>query len=204
MDSLNNYQTQYLQGIFKTAMQGSVAALSKMLAREVCHGKEKISITKVDQPLTHGLKAKTELTVLTTPLMGDLPGRSYLVLNSLEVDSVLTHSKFNNDPSNTLMRDALLLELDNILCASFITVLSEKLSVQIFGNVPQLQRTDLKNFNDSVNNYNPDPGVAIAYQSHFTLLNYPDFSPAFIWKVSQNILNSHLQFSRPNSTENIL
>lgn len=82
--------------------------------------------------------------VLTTEIKGDLPGVSFLVIDSESIDELgdraLPPSMRNLPPEHLPeMRKEMLLELDNIVTAAVVTRLADLLSVNIHGSVPKAE-----------------------------------------------------------------
>ncbi len=87
------------------------------------------------------ISAKDHLFILITDFMGEVLADSFLIFNSPNAQQ--TADTMFGKACGEQMRDAALLELDNILAASVATKFSDILNKDIKGDVPQLER---KNF----------------------------------------------------------
>ena len=88
------------------------------------------------------ISAQDHLFILLTEFKGEIPAESFLILNP--ASALATAGLMYPQPNlSDTMRDAILLELDNILSASVATKFADILGKDMKGDVPQLIR---KNF----------------------------------------------------------
>lgn len=122
--------------------------------------------------------------LLTTNILGDINGKSYLVLNDTEVEKFvgtnIPDSIKNNDVEKSKMTDALLLEIDNIITASVVTQFSNILRFKMYGGVPMLDTFQQDQLNTHLNDSNPDQCNVMYFNSRFITKNL-DINPEFIW-----------------------
>lgn len=137
------------------------------------------------------------LTLLTTAVIGDLHGKSYLIFNSEETheiyDSCLPESiKHNADDS---LKDAIVLEIDNIISAAVITEISNELNLKIFGDVPELRKLskeDLQNYLNMEFSVKQEysNNMCLWIDSHFIFENKHKLNPNFIWRLNDKFIEA--------------
>ena len=76
-----------------------------------------------------------EHTVISTPLIGDIEGMSYLILNPYDQDYVSQHRTVQTER----LRESFTREICNIISANVVSHLSANLSCQLYGGVPQIE-----------------------------------------------------------------
>ena len=162
--------------------------------------KEKVSIKSTDvqiQPLSSiksllSKEGNTEITLLTTEIMGDLGGVCYLIFSKAEVDRILEislpESILNDKDKLAVMGDAILLEMDNIIVASVVTQLANFLNYQMYGNVPVLSRTMPNGFTQIFESANKNTDFFLYFKSEFSTEGL-DINPDFIWLLDDKFVD---------------
>jgi chemotaxis protein CheY-P-specific phosphatase CheC len=126
-----------------------------------------------------------ELFVLTTQLMGDLAGKSYLILDfsaSQEIKASMGHLTRE-------LHEAALLEIDNIVSAAVISDLSNALGIELYGDVPHLQKIHSSQLRHFMQSEGKNNGPMIFAKATFTINGTEKIGSQFIWKLSSNILD---------------
>ena len=126
-----------------------------------------------------------ELFVLTTQLMGDLAGKSYLILNfnaSQEIKASMGHLTRE-------LHEAALLEIDNIVSASVISDLSNALGIELYGDVPHLTKIPSSQLRQFLQSEGRDSEQMIFAKATFHINSTEKICSQFIWKLSSNILD---------------
>ena len=132
------------------------------------------------------------LYVLTTQLIGEVNGKSYLVMTEKECNALVRALHKNQLPEEDSLKEAFLLELDNIISASVISALSDALKIEIYGDVPQVKKMPsaaLRNF-ISTDKDPKETASMLVTRTLFTLDKIQEVSPLFIWKLSPSILEA--------------
>lgn len=135
--------------------------------------------------------------ILITDIIGQLPGKSYLVFNEVETkelyDTCLPPKKEGSDRSE--MENAILLEIDNMLAAAVITKFSNHLNAKIFGGVPSLYSSDVNNLENFIKddlkkaNFNTEGAtVFISTNTKFKFEHNDEMTPEFIWIMPKEFL----------------
>lgn len=129
-------------------------------------------------------QSEEQLYVLTTELMGELKGSCYLIFSKDEVTELikvaLPAGIRNNPEKLSVMKEAVLLEVDNIISASVITQLSNILKFKIFGGVPKLSIMKGSEVNATINNGLLPDKMLIGFRAEFNSIK-SQFSPEFFW-----------------------
>jgi chemotaxis protein CheY-P-specific phosphatase CheC len=130
---------------------------------------------------------KGDLLVLITEIIGDLFGKSYLIFNEKEGNDV-----FGMVAGATMadsMKEAMLMEIDNIISASVIAELSEALKISIYGDVPKLEKMEGNKLQEYVSAEveSGDPTSVILTNTTFHFGHSQEIHPQFIWKLSTKI-----------------
>lgn len=133
-----------------------------------------------------------EIIVLVTKLIGDLTGKSYLILNADETTEIVKITSQTFGFVSHQLNDALLMEIDNIISASVISELSNNLKLEVYGDVPMLKRMraeELENFMEREVE-GMDRSAMILSNTTFQFNVSERVHPQFLWKLSSKIFES--------------
>lgn len=133
-----------------------------------------------------------EIIVLVTKLIGDLTGKSYLILNADETSEIVKITSQTFGFVSHQLNDALLMEIDNIISASVISELSNNLKLEVYGDVPMLKRMkaeELENFMEREVE-GMDRSAMILSNTTFQFNVSERVHPQFLWKLSSKIFES--------------
>ena len=165
----------------------AATSFTKFIGKEVKITNTKSFIIRHTDDFSYVSEETGNLFVLVTEIIGDLFGKSYLIFNDKESKDV-----FNMAANGSLaesMKEAMLMEIDNIISASVISELSDALKISIYGDVPRLEKlegTQLQEF-ISVEDDNTDPTSVILTNTTFQFGHNQEIHPQFIWKLSTKI-----------------
>ncbi len=194
MSYLNNEEkkiaVRLLTDGYKKAAE-SFAAITKHPVRIL---PTKVEITNDGVQSFKNFKNDEELIVITTTIIGEHNGISYLILNEMEAEEIYKSCMpYNHEKASRVMEtEALLKELDNILSAAVITEFSNFLDTMIFGDVPLLTRTNQLSMREIMMENNKGDIKLIEYymiaDTQFVFDNNSKLSPQFIWKLSESFM----------------
>jgi len=148
----------------------------------VCFGQSKLKLPEA--------RSTRGQYIMTTNVVGELAGRSFLVLNEEEAQEVFLStmplSKLDDGIKKELLR-----EIDNILSAAVITQLSNYLGIKIYGDVPKIefvqgQEVDNHIFYSGVEN---TKSIFLIAHSSFIINDRCHLRPCFIWQLDESIIN---------------
>jgi chemotaxis protein CheY-P-specific phosphatase CheC len=138
-------------------------------------------------------KSGENIHLLTTEVMGDLPGICYLVFSEEEANKLreiaLSVEIRSNPEFMAEMKDAIMLEVDNIISASVITEFSNILNHKIYGNVPSLRLVDENELKQLVTGNLKKDLFIINFKTQFMSSNV-NFCPEFVWLFDRKFVNS--------------
>jgi chemotaxis protein CheY-P-specific phosphatase CheC len=91
--------------------------------------------------------------------------------------------------ANAALREAFLMEIDNIISASVISEISNTLKLDIYGDVPQLSKIHARDLQEFLigKTMTDEPSSMILTNTTFLLDSKEKVHPQFIWKLSSKI-----------------
>ena len=141
MNALSPSQRRTVQHLMNTGLVHAAHSFSQMVNREVTVEASNLVIARV-ATADAIIYQPGDTTLLVTDIVGEVGGRSYLLFS--EPAGATLQRAFLPTVSDThqcsVMGEAFLKEIDNIVSAAMITKLSEALDLRIFGGVPHLLR----------------------------------------------------------------
>ena len=142
LDSLEQEEYTLIQNIIELSIKKSVNSLSKLIEEDVSLLELEFEEILNIQQLSSLIVSEQTYYILTSQIVGELSAESFLIINQ-ENAQLFWEIMLKHHPEKTNeMKDALLLEIDNILTASGVIVLSELLNIKIYGDVPNLRLLD--------------------------------------------------------------
>jgi len=135
-------------------------------------------------------EGKDEVYVLITHLMGDFPGKSYLIITQEEAEEIFKSVFASKDRLDQSLQDALLLEIDNILSASVISAVSNEMNALVYGDVPKLKKMHSDELSEFLNSNEAHENNSIVYSNAiFKFDNREKIHPQFIWNLSARVFD---------------
>ncbi|WKN41384.1 chemotaxis protein CheC [Tunicatimonas pelagia] len=193
MSILTLPEKQLAQEIIEAGYVSAARSFSGVAQQQVMIETSGITISKFTEKY-FSIKEKGNLTLITTKIIGDIQGESFLLLTESERQAMFnTCLPPGGSPEERhTMQEAILKELDNIISAAVITEASNVLQVNIYGDVPKLvegtaeeiQLTVLSNFTDSV-----DSNIFLFANTRFSFEQNTALQPRFFWKFHQNFVD---------------
>jgi chemotaxis protein CheY-P-specific phosphatase CheC len=178
---------EYLEHVMKLGFDRAARSFAKFLGAQTKNGMTPaaFSVDHISESIPK--HADDQVYVLITQVIGDFTGKSYLIFSEAESKTLLDRIKPRSQDSQ--YREAVMLEIDNIISASFIAELADALGAEIYGDIPQLK----KMASDEVEKFihadweNIDPSKLVFAQTRFEVEN-TNLHPAFIWQLSPKML----------------
>lgn len=194
--NISPQEENYIKETVEAGFKKAATAFSALAKKEV--SMESLVIKYLESPnqLEHLLPIADTLVVLTTDMIGELKGKSYLVLSEEESHKVVAAcSPMKLAPGTHELSEALLLEVDNILSASVITEISNRLNLKIYGDIPHLRKSSTPEAlellkKDFLQYQNSQQELLLVSSTHFHFKNEVHLRPQFIWKFNQGLLDS--------------
>ncbi len=199
MKKLDTNELLIAQGLVKRGLLKAAESLSFFM-------KEDLEINdlnfKIDENITWPNKTGENIHLLTTEVMGELPGVCYLVFSECEANKLreitLSVEIRNNPELVAEMNDAIMLEVDNIISASVITEFSNILKKKIYGNVPRLELVNENGLKSLLNEKMSKDMYSINFKAQFISSNI-NFSPEFVWLFDYKFLDSIKSLASENN-----
>ncbi len=188
MEKTGMNQEDFVSKLMKNGFERAADSFSRMINNKVIGSNSKTKVISNKKDEDHLPKESGEVYVLTTSMIGQLSGKSYLILN-LEECHEIYRSIFQNKKLDEAMLEAILLELDNIVSAAVISELVDVLQMEVFGDVPALKKIDAAKLKDYLaTDYRKDePTSMIVSTTTFVIGDRNKINPQFIWKLSPKI-----------------
>ncbi|MES2760885.1 MAG: hypothetical protein V4677_01710 [Bacteroidota bacterium] len=153
---------------------------------------------KINEEIDWPTKTGENIHLLTTEVMGELPGVCYLIFSEEEANKlreIALSAEIRNNPELVAeMNDAIMLEVDNIISASVITEFSNILKQKIYGNVPNLVIVNETQLKSLLNAKLDGDMYIINFKTQFMSSNL-NFSPEFVWLFGNKFLDSIKQLA---------
>lgn len=196
---MNTFSTQeclVAQSVINKGLQNASKALSLLIKEDIRASyieAEDISIGKSSSLILNTIPNST-LYLLTTEVMGELKGSCCLVFTEQEA-AILRETMLPPSiaPSSTIyeeMKDAILLEADNIIAAAVITEFANLLNKKMYGNVPHLSILSNEGFKSFIHKtYSNNKSYVINFKTFFSGAQ-KSFKPFFLWFLEESFIES--------------
>lgn len=124
---------------------------------------------------------------LISVLKGDLRGKCYLNLSSQDADVLTSIALPEVYRQNKEMKEGILLELDNILTAAVVSILSNAFKLDTFAYVPKMYIFKSDELNQWLWEDYKEEKLALHFSTGFKIESH-DIHPEFIWVLDENII----------------
>jgi chemotaxis protein CheY-P-specific phosphatase CheC len=177
----------YLIHIMNAGFDKAANSFSRLVNRQVRIINSQSVLIRHEDDFSCISEEQGDLYVLITQIIGDISGKSFLIFNEEESQEIFR--LMNTSVTNAALRDAFLLELDNIISASVISEISNKLNLDVYGDVPQLSKIHARDLQEFLigKTMTDEPSSMILTNTTFLLDQKDKVHPQFIWKLSSKI-----------------
>jgi chemotaxis protein CheY-P-specific phosphatase CheC len=180
-----NTKEHFILNIMRAGFDRAAAALSMIIDKPVEVSKVELTFPR-DMAGTIIAEEAGDLIVLTTRLMGDIHGKSYLIFNTEESNEIGAAI----GQASSMLHEAALLEIDNIVSAAIISDLSNALAVEVYGDVPHLLKIHAGDLYQFFQNEAKEGDAQMFFTKATFLINHNEkIHPQFIWRLSTKIFN---------------
>lgn len=178
----------FLIRIMNSGFDKAAVSFSKFVNREVKIVNSQSLLIKQDN-FSYMSEEQGELYVLVTQMIGEISGKSFLIFSQDESQEIFR--ALNTSVSNDALKEAFLMEIDNIISASVIAEISNKLAIEIYGDVPHLLKVNSKDLQPflSTEMTSEDNSSIIFSNTTFQFDKKDKIHPQFIWKISSKIFD---------------
>jgi chemotaxis protein CheY-P-specific phosphatase CheC len=179
----------YLIHIMNAGFTKAATSFSKLINRQVRIINSQSVIIRHDDDFSCISEEQGDLYVLITQIIGDITGRSFLILNEDESKEIF--SLMNTSVANSALREAFLLEIDNIISASVIAEISNSLDLDVYGDVPRLSKVHARDLQEFLigKTMTDESSSMILTNTTFLLDSKEKIHPQFIWRLSSRIFD---------------
>ena len=174
--------------IMDKGFEKAARSFSQMVNRNLSFTNSSTVLINHEQEFYYSQGEEGKLMVLTTNLIGDLSGRSFLILNEKE-RAEICRSVSPTKVMDEKLQEALLLEIDNIISASVIGQLADDLGIEAYGDVPNLEYVNTKSIQQFLSSaISSESQTSIVLCNATFLLDKQEYiHPQFIWKLSAEV-----------------
>lgn len=180
---------KFLIHAMNSGFERAAASFSKLINKTVRITNSHYIIAHDGTDLSCISEEAGDLYILVTQIIGDIPGKSFLVFNQEESKEIF--ATLNMSSKNHELNEAFLLEIDNIISASVISNLSNALNIEIYGDVPKLLKVHSSEFQKVMleEAKHEEPSAIIFANTTFSFQTHERIHPQFIWKLSAKIFD---------------
>lgn len=184
---MDKNREKFINKVMNAGFERAAESFSKLVGGAVSVMNSSSLIIPLHTHLSGIAEEKGNLIVLTTQIIGRVSGKSFLVFSEKEI-----HEIFKTlGPKGEHLEEAFLLEIDNIMSASVISDLSNALSIEVYGDVPQLSHIHSDELIDFIRSEvsHEDASHMICSKATFHFDNADDVHPQFIWKINSKVFD---------------
>ena len=182
--TLSRQELEFTTQLIEEAFAHSANAFSIFINLSVS-----IEALKVNEEIKYFDQMPTgEVYSLASELKGDIKGRCYLNFSQEDANKLFKICLSENYRNSENMRNGILLELDNILTAAVVTVLSNKLKMSSYAYVPTLTKIDSNKIIEILNNDWIEDKLVFDFYTKFKIQDYT-ITSEFIWVLESKFIN---------------
>jgi chemotaxis protein CheY-P-specific phosphatase CheC len=144
---LTPLELDLIRELFSMGLASAADSLSMMTGCKIITQSLRIHGYQENSHVNFGLKSKRKVNIFTSYLKGDLAGVSFWTLglrDSIRLSKLMLGSAGKNRSREAVMelREAVLLEMDNVITAAVVTRMANLLDKRLYGNVPGVEGVD--------------------------------------------------------------
>ncbi len=145
------------------------------------------SVKKVKQDSMLSLFLLDEpISMIASEMKGDLRGTCYLIFSRKDAVEICHFQLGEKHQNNAELQDALLMELANILTASFVTVLANVLKIETHAHVPILTKIGKMEMFSTLESDQNQLDLDQKFRIQYTIEGIK-IQPVFTWAFDSNI-----------------
>lgn len=190
MTHSNRQHENYILQVMNKGFERAASAFSRFIDVPVRKTNTRFVMVRQDEPFTFMYDNATDVRVLTTQIIGEFAGKSYLIFDRDECEEVFRVVSKGKAGLSEGLKDPLLLEIDNIISASVIAELANALHAEIYGDVPVLHTLSASRLQELIRqDVEHTPSSVIFTQTTFAFDDHQHISPQFVWKLSSQVFD---------------
>ncbi|MGH1335944.1 MAG: hypothetical protein ACRBFS_07430 [Aureispira sp.] len=195
---LNAKELQTAKEVVYNGLQHAAEALSFFMKQPMAVVEMDVSDIALESQGPVSVFKGADAHLLTTDLVGEVEGFCCLIFSKEEAhllqNSALPPEILNNEEMAAPMREAILLEADNIIAAAVITQFSNLLKRKMHGDVPKLFRLSEEGLQNFIKE-RLEEGVHVLTFNAELKADKASFSPVFLWFMKEPFIIDIKQLS---------
>ncbi|MFN0049315.1 MAG: hypothetical protein ACKVOU_09350 [Cytophagales bacterium] len=184
LQQLTAEQQHFFRDCIGVAFENSASAFSKFLNKDVKIKSLAIVSDFENNPST---LVADNIYILVSELRGKIRGKCYLNFTEKDANVLFQLALLPSYVNDKTMQKAILLELDNILTASVVSILSNTFKISSYAFVPELFVGNNNYLEKLLKRDYVEKKLILQFNTGFTIANH-DFESEFIWIFDQAIL----------------
>lgn len=191
MNILSKKEKALAREIVDAGYQNAAKSFSLVIQQNIEIAISEIEVTKAEPSYSKFLKSGQNITMLTTKIIGEVSGKSFLLLNEEERAAIYSAclSPQKDEAVRKKMEEAILKEIDNIISATVITQFSNALGFSIYGDVPYLTTIPSNEIVAVIaKDFEKEPDYFLTVNTRFFFENNMALQPYFFWILSSRFL----------------
>lgn len=191
MTHTNRNRESYILQVMNKGFDRAAHAFSRFIDVPVKKTHTRFVLIRQEEPFTFLYDEADDVRVLTTQIIGEFTGKSYLIFNREECEEVFRVVGKGKTQLSETLKDPLLLEIDNIISASVIAELADALHAEIYGDVPGIHTMSASRLQELIrNDIGQTPTASVIFtQTTFVFGDHQQISPQFVWKLSSQVFD---------------
>lgn len=185
---LNTKELQTAKEVVYKGLQHAAEALSFFVKQPMAVVQMDVSDLSLESQGPVPVYKGDDAYLLTTDLVGEVEGFCCLIFSKEEghllQNSALPPEVLDNEEMAASMRDAIMLEVDNIIAAAVITQFSNLLQRKMHGGVPNLCRLTEEGLQNFVEERLKEGVHVLTFKAQLKA-NQASFSPTFLWFMKE-------------------
>jgi chemotaxis protein CheY-P-specific phosphatase CheC len=177
---LNDHEISVAKKIINVALANAADSFSKLAKSKIKLQHVEIPPSTPDNDLKHLISDNNQLYVLITEVKGDIPAESYLVFTNQSAEEFFKLMLPDAKNKSEEIREAVLLETDNILAASVVTQFSNFFKANIYGDVPGLVKWTKEKTEEILTKKMEEFSLRVSFKTCF-ITSGIEVHPEFIW-----------------------
>ncbi|WMX13451.1 MULTISPECIES: chemotaxis protein CheC [unclassified Aureispira] len=198
MEVFNNAEMQTAEAIINQGLSSAAETLSFFMKEPIVVEQIGVNNLGIADKTPLKLRCTGNAYLLTTEVVGELEGFCCLVFTEEEAEmlqkAALPPEVIKDPVLFESMKDAILLEVDNIIAAAVITQFANLLKRKMHGSVPQLSHIDPSTFEVFIQRRLNNQSHVINFKTNFSAKG-KSFSPMFLWFMNEPFINDIKQLS---------
>ena len=187
--NLDNEEFKITSLIIRNAIAHAAQSLSTLLKDEVKLYKLDLIDRQENKMPFHMTDDGKVCFLMKTAIFGEFRAQSNLIITEKEAQKIWEITQPDNFSMQEEMRDAILLEMDNILTAAVVSEIANILQINVFGGVPEIQKVEASQVKQVMTLKEEEYEYQFILDTVF-LCKMTQINPSFIWFFQHELLEN--------------